>query len=560
LYFNGVEDASLAVGPDRFIDSSLTDLLIGAVGGGFQNFAGRIDEVTIYNRALTPSEIQAIFNAGSAGKCLPREGDLDISFGEDGKLLTGIGDRSIGEATAIAVQPDGKLVVAGSSSSNVAVLRFRPNGALDTSFSSNGKLHTNISNVDLGKALALQPDGKIMVAGFSSNDFLVVRFLPNGSLDNTFNGKGWVTTDFGAFEEALALGLQLDGRIVVAGVTNKVRAMFALARYLPNGTLDPTFRGGTVITDLGSESVIEALALQPDGKIVVAGTSGGDFVVARYLSNGVLDTSFNGTGLATTNFGGIDRATTLALQHDGKIVAAGFTVASPTGSTRFAGLARYLQNGLPDPTFGDDGKVLIDFGGDRGNQANALALQPDGKIVVAGTASTNISNTQSASNFALARFLPNGALDTRFGDKGTVITDFGGSVELALALAIQPRDGRLVVAGVSNAIRFGSSSFAVARYHAITCNGVAVTRVGTSGNDRIIGTSGDDVVYGFGGDDFIDGGPGNDILCGGSGNDTLRGGGGDDILRGGPGKDVCRGGAHIRGDQAVDCESVVTIP
>jgi uncharacterized delta-60 repeat protein len=360
--------------------------------------------------------------------------------------------------------------------------------------------------------------------------------------------------------QLLALGLQLDGKIVVAGVTNKVRAMFALARYLPNGTLDPTFRGGTVITDLGSESVIEDLALQPDGKIVVAGQSGGDFVVARYLANGMLDSSFNGNGLATTNFGGIDRATAVTLQPDGKIVAAGFTVAGPTGSTQFAGLARYLPNGLPDPTFGDDGKVLIDFGGDRGNRANALALQPDGKIVVAGTVFTNISDTQFNSHFALARFLRNGALDTRFGDNGTVITDFGGSLEIALALAIQPGDGRLVVAGGSNAIRFGTSAFAVARYHAITCNGVAVTRSGTSGNDRIIGTSGDDVVFGFGGDDFIDGGPGNDILCGGSGNDTLRGGGGDDILRGGPGKDGCRGGAHVRGDQPFDCESVATVP
>ena len=228
--------------------------------------------------------------------------------------------------------------MAGSSSGNVAVFRFLPNGTLDTSFSSNGKLHTNISNVDSGNALALQPDGKIVVAGISTNDFLVVRFLPNGNLDDTFNGRGWVTTRFGAFDDAFAIGLQGDGKIVVAGVTNQVQANFALARYLPNGKPDPTFSGGTVITDLGTDALIEDLAIQPDGKIVVVGQFGGDFVVARYLSNGILDGSFNGSGFVTTNFGGVDRATAVALQPDGKIVAAGFT-----GTTFSAPSALFAQ-------------------------------------------------------------------------------------------------------------------------------------------------------------------------------------------------------------------------
>jgi uncharacterized delta-60 repeat protein len=480
-------------------------------------------------------------------------GALDTSFNGDGKMLTG-GVHSFDQATAIAIQSDGKLVVAGSASQNVAVLRFLPNGTLDDTFSNNGKLHTNISSVDLGNALALQPDGKFVVAGFSTNDFLVVRFLPDGSLDPSFNGKGWVTTDFGAFEEALALGLQLDGKIVVAGVTNKVQAHFALARYLPDGTLDPTFGDdGTVITDLGSESVIEALALQPDGKIVVVGQVGGDFGVARYLSHGMLDTSFNGNGLATTNFGGIDRATAVALQPDGRIVVAGST------GTPFAALARYLPNGLPDLNFGDAGKVFIDFGGDRGNSAGGLALQPDGKIVVAGTAST-ITNMQFNSHFALARFLRNGTLDATFGDDGTVLTNFGGSREGALALAIQPQDGRLVTVGVSNAgVGIGTSDFAVARYHAITCNGVVVTQIGTAGNDTIVGTPGNDVIFGFGGNDTIYGLDGNDLLCGGSGNDTLYGGSGSDILRGGSGTDTCNGGG-ASGDTAAECESVTKVP
>ena len=319
---------------------------------------------------------------------------------------------------------------------------------------------------------------------------------------------------------------------------------------MPNGKPDPTFSGGTVITDFGTEALIEDIALQPDGKIVVVGLLGGDFVVARYLSNGILDASFNGSGFVTTNFDGLDRATVVALQPDGKIVAAG------TGTT-VAGLARFLPHGLPDPTFGDNGKVLVNFGGGR-NRVDGLALQADGKIVIAGSAFTN--PPQSASDFALARYRPNGTLDATFGNGGKVITDFGGNREIGLALAIQPRDGRLVLAGVSQAISSGRRDVAVARYHAITCNGVVVTRIGTAGNDTIIGTSGNDVIYGFGGNDFIDGRGGNDIICGGGGNDTLEGGTGDDILSGGPGTDICRGEAHVLGDKVSQCETVTGVP
>jgi Ca2+-binding RTX toxin-like protein len=164
------------------------------------------------------------------------------------------------------------------------------------------------------------------------------------------------------------------------------------------------------------------------------------------------------------------------------------------------------------------------------------------------------------SDTALARYKLNGSLDPTFGTNGVITTDFGsGRHDSASTLAIQSRDGRVVVIGAwSN--DSGTRGFAVARFHAITCGGIVVTRIGTAGNDTIIGTSGADVIYGFGGDDYIDGGPGNDILCGGQGNDTLRGGGGDDILRGGPGNDVCRGGAHVKGDRAFDCESVTTVP
>jgi YVTN family beta-propeller protein len=191
-------------------------------------------------------------------------------------------------------------------------------------------------------------------------------------------------------------------------------------------------------------------------------------------------------------------------------------------------------------------------------------------VSVIDTATNTVIDSVPVGQFPLgAAVTPNGAFvyetndgspDLTFGSNGRVTTDVGkGRHDSASTLAIQPQDGRVVVAGAwSNAN--GTRGFAVARYHAITCGGVVVTRIGTAGNDTIIGTSGDDVIYGFGGDDYIDGGPGNDILCGGQGNDTLRGSGGDDILRGGPGKDACRGGAHVKGDEAFDCESVTTVP
>jgi uncharacterized delta-60 repeat protein len=193
----------------------------------------------------------------------------------------------------------------------------------------------------------------------------------------------------------------------------------------------------------------------------------------------------------------------------------------------------------------------------RRNQTFAVALQQDGKIVIAGSANF----TGGKLHFALARYLSDGTLDASFSHDGKVRTNFAGAAE-ALALAIQPNDGRLVVTGytTTSGSGFANRDFALARYHAITCNGVAVTRIGTAGNDTIIGTSGTDVIYGFSGNDFIDGRGDNDIICGGTGDDTLLGGGGDDILRGGPGSDVCRGGPHIVGDRVTDCEVVNGVP
>jgi uncharacterized delta-60 repeat protein len=488
----------------------------------------------------------------------PRAGDLDTSFSSDGKVLTDFGGGT-DVARAILIQPDGKIVVVGGSFStsgaDFALVRYLRNGARDASFSTDGRVRTNFGANESASAVARQSDGKILVAGSDNNDILLARYLPSGTLDITFSGDGRVRTNLGVGEFVNAMALQADGKIVLAGTSvTSFDCDFFLARYLPNGTLDTTFGGnGWVTTDLGGCEQAFAMAVQPDDKIVVAGESEADrpsdVTLARYLPNGTLDASFNGNGWVTTDLRSLDIARGLALQADGKIVVAG-----ESGSMLF--LARYLPKGTLDTTFGGNGWVTT---GLRDSAvATALALQPDRKIVVAGAATDTGLNS-----FALARYLPNGTLDVTFGGDGMAFTDFQiGSDNFARALAIQPRDGRLVVAGSS--ITFGvdlpNENFAVARYHAITCNDVVVTRVGTAGNDTIIGTPGNDVFYGFGGDDVIHGLAGNDIVCGGSGNDTLVGNGGDDILRGGPGNDVCRGGSHVIGDRAFDCESITGVP
>jgi uncharacterized delta-60 repeat protein len=447
-------------------------------------------------------------------------------------------------------------------------------GDLDSSFGGDGIVTTNFetnddeSSHDNAYALALQPDGKIVVAGSSGFDntddsrFALARYLPNGTLDPTFGDQGRVRTDFNGgggdydvYDFAFALILQPDGKIVAAGVSYGTTGGFALARYLPNGTLDPSFGNqGTVVTDFTGPAY--ALALQPDGKIVAAGGAFSIFTLARYLPNGALDPSFGTQGRVTTDFGSgrVGGAQALTLQPDGKIVVAG----SPTDASGQIDIAllRYRSNGSLDPTFGSQGIVRTHIGSGRNDAAQALTLQPDGKIVVAGSS----ADASGQVDIALLRYRSNGSLDPTFGSQGTVRTRLGIFAS-AFALEIQPYDGRVVVAGWAYfPLPNGSWDFALARYHAITCHGVVVTQIGTTGNDTSIGTPGPDVIFGFGGDDTISGRGGNDLLCGGSGNDTLYGGGGDDILSGGSGMDTCAGGGQVSGDQAVECEQVTNVP
>jgi uncharacterized delta-60 repeat protein len=238
------------------------------------------------------------------------------------------------------------------------------------------------------------------------------------------------------------------------------RSLWALAP----GDLDPTFgTGGIGITPLGSfDDFASAVALQPDGKIVVAGQSSSgsnnsDFALARYNPDGSLDASFGSGGKITTAIGSRNAAYAVALQPDGKIIAAGFTYIVGDGDIA---LVRYNPDGSLDTTFGTGGTIRTSIG-NSGEDVHGVALQPDGKIVAAGS---SLTVNESDRDFTLVRYNPDGSLDINFGNEGKIITNIQGtgSSDIARAVVVQP-NGKIVVAGHSSGI--GSAAFALVRYN-----------------------------------------------------------------------------------------------
>jgi uncharacterized delta-60 repeat protein len=400
------------------------------------------------------------------------DGNLDASFGRDGKLRTDFfGGHD--EATDVAIQADAKIVVVGEAGDDFGLARYNSDGSLDAAFGAAGRTTTDfLGSSDDANAVALQPDGKIVVAG-SSRDladltFSMARYNTDGSLDASFGVGGKVVGNF--IDDLLLasdVAVQADGRIVVAGSSF---GEFAVARYESDGRLDASFgAGGKVATDFfGNGAGAEALGIQPDGRIVVVGvavsnTSAADFAAARYNSDGSPDESFGAGGKLSVPSFGHDEANALALQPDGRILVAG-TLFNGLGGFDF-GLMRFNEDGSLDENFGKTGRVTTDFSGSSEGVFD-VALQADGRIVAVGT--TVSSTNPLVANFAIARYKSDGTLDSSFGAGGRVATDLFGGDEQALALAIQA-DGRLVVAGSveSEPIESGGhSDFAVARYSA----------------------------------------------------------------------------------------------
>jgi uncharacterized delta-60 repeat protein len=405
------------------------------------------------------------------------DGSLDTGFDSDGLVTANFQGSQEDSARAIATQPDGKTVVAGESSGKFAVARYNDNGVLDKTFGIGGRATADVGPMSSVRGIALQPDGKILVAGFAFStvsltvDFALVRFNTDGSLDTGFGIGGKVTTDFAnSADRPAGVALLANDMIVVAGTS---AGNFAVARYHSDGSLDTSFDSdGKITTNLGGTELGGSVVVRPDGRIVVAGTSvrpgtlERDFALVSYTASGQLDAGFGAAGQVITNLGGDDSIGDVAIQPDGKIVVAGGSFDFTTSIQYFA-LVRYNSDGSLDSGFGAGGKVTTNFIPDGAIYADqaafGVAIQPDGKIVAAGY-TVGFTATESFEGFALARYNPNGSLDTGFGVAGKVIADFGVR-DTAWDVGIRS-DGRIVVAGEAIHPINGSLDFAVARFYA----------------------------------------------------------------------------------------------
>jgi uncharacterized delta-60 repeat protein len=419
-------------------------------------------------------------------------GDVDQTFGTLGQVKTHF-YSGFDAASAVAVQSDGKIVAAGFADDanfvpRLAVARYDANGTLDPAFGSGGKVTLDFaiaSNVRVD--LAIDPAGRIVVAGTVTRDLSlptdigIARLTPSGALDATFGVGGTVTTDIAGFaDEGNSVAIQSDGKIVVAGTARSSSAPFGAAdfaavRYNADGSLDTSFdNDGKVMTDFfGFDDQGNGVAIQTDGRIVVAGTAKpandtSDFGVVRYDANGTLDTTFDSDGKALTDIAADwDEANAVAIQPgDGKIVVVGGAIVpNAIGWFHDFALVRYDTAGGLDAGFGAGGKVITDFS--SGNDMGAdVVIAGDGRIIAAGWVA-DPTDVELLIDFGVARYESTGTLDATFGAGGTVITDLG-HIDYGQGVALQG-DCRIVVAGWSWPAETGDGAFGLVRYEGNNC-------------------------------------------------------------------------------------------
>ncbi len=379
------------------------------------------------------------------------DGSIDTSFGGGDGLISITGTLS-----TLTAQPDGKIVMGGQSSQNFFVVRLNPDGSYDTSFDGDGRASANLPTSAV-TSLAIQADGKIVAAGSSAGDFALARFNSDGSLDTAFGNV--ITPILSSSDKINAMLLQPDGKILVGGTSlnsaSSSSGVFALARYNADGTLDSTFDGdgkvATPVVNAGKVMLagsIYGLSLQPDGKIVAAGQAHNDFnfdhVVSRYNSDGTLDASFGAAGFVVDPHPAAadhidDYAKVVFVRPDGHVLVLGDKVDWRGGKD--ISVRQFNADGTPDITFGTAGRSELDVGKQR-TITSAIAVQDDGKIVVAG--SMSIGSTSGQSVRFVARYLANGDRDSSFGLDGYVLQP-----ELIQSLAIGP-GGKIIAAGFLN--------------------------------------------------------------------------------------------------------------
>jgi len=385
-----------------------------------------------------------------------QNGTLDNTFNGIGSVSTSFGanDSSI---HSMALQPDGKIVVAGTvfnhgNYSQFGIIRFNSNGSPDTTFGTSGIAVSNVPGKISLNSVALQSTGKILAEGsvfnsYNDEQFVLTRFNSNGSMDTAFGTGGVVITNSMKINAML---VQSDDKIIVAGYTyDLVNRDFLLIRYNPDGSLDATYGiNGIVTTNLGIMDFGYDIAFQPDGKIVLAGstqnnhgTRFSDFAILRYDNVGNLDTTFGAAGVVIIDIDDLDEAKAVQVQTNGKIVVAGWTFNATSEISSFK-LIRLLPDGSLDSGFGISGKADIPI--QISEHQQIINIQADGKIVIAGTYPVGKKDDS-----ALVRYLTDGTIDPAFGVNGIVTTSDGiETYSKANAILHQP-DGKILAGGES---------------------------------------------------------------------------------------------------------------
>lgn len=392
----------------------------------------------------------------SFGSAVGQNGALDVSFNVTGwQFASGFQMEMLGGD--VAVQPDGGVVATGQAitpgGTELVLVRFLANGEFDTSFNGSGLVVTDLGQqeTDEGQAIALQPDGKILVSGRCGSRMALVRYLGDGTPDSTFGENGVVLAPTNGMRSGEAMALQGDGRIVVGGrySTNSLSYDAAIARFTADGVPDSTFDADGIRTiDAASDhEFVYGIAVQPDGRILLGGTVDVDpdsddheFLAARVNADGSTDDTFGDGGVVSTVLGpGSDWGRSLTLLPDGRFVIAGW---KETTFQRDIAVVRYQADGSPDPTFGDNGTVVVTTVADEA-WAVGSAMLPNGKLLVLGTS----QDEGSPMGIAVLQFDEEGVLDPTWDGDGIVHTSIQPP-DQGSAITIQP-DGRVLVVGTS---------------------------------------------------------------------------------------------------------------
>jgi uncharacterized delta-60 repeat protein len=395
-------------------------------------------------------------------------GTLDSTFVTGGKVIFDFPEGGL-ECYNARSQSDGKIICVGNGSrklgstdAGIAILRFLKNGLPDSAFGKQGCTFINSTyySFQTAYAVAIQTDNKIIVAGYGARgefedvnyDMIIARLTADSKIDSSFGVNGIAIADYGKGDIAYDIAIQPDGKIIIQGSSS---GYFNTLRYLPNGTLDASFGGqGYVITQFSGVASGSSVVLQPDGKIIAAGSDFDKLLLVRYMPDGSLDETFGDNGTVRsdlTNYS--DNANDMVLQPDGKIIVGGYITSIIKGS---ALLVRYNTNGSLDSSFGNNGFTIHTVG--YASDAKSIQLQSDGKIITAGGYNESL---KSSGHFTVSRFTKNGTIDSSFGDNGNTVTVMESS-DNAYGLILQ-NDNKIVLAGSASDGLTGQ--LALARYN-----------------------------------------------------------------------------------------------